>query len=57
VSEPGTIEREVKLSVWPGYALPELADVIDGGAVSDAEEQQLDAAYYDTPNLACCAVA
>ena len=51
MSEPGTIEREVKLSVWRGYALPELADVIDGGDVSDAQEQLLDAAYYDTPNL------
>jgi hypothetical protein len=35
----------------PATRCRKLADVIDGGAVSDAEEQQLDAAYYDTPNL------
>ena len=51
MSEPATIEREVKLSVWPGYALPDLDGVIDGGSVSDPREQHLDAVYYDTPDL------
>ena len=45
------IERELKLSVWPGYGLPDLGDLIDGGSVSDRQEQHLDAAYYDTPDL------
>jgi CHAD domain-containing protein len=51
MAEPATIEREVKLSVWPGYALPDLVDLLDGGAVGDAVEQNLDAAYYDTLDL------
>lgn len=51
MGEPATVEREVKLSVWPGYALPELDGVIAGGNVSDQQEQHLDAVYYDTPDL------
>lgn len=51
MGEPATIEREVKLSVWPGYALPELDGVIAGGTVSDHQEQHIDAVYYDTPDL------
>ena len=46
-----TIEREVKLSVWPGYAMPDLDGIIDEGSVSHGEEQHLDAAYYDTTDL------
>ena len=44
-----TIEREVKLSVWPGYAL--LSDLIDGARVGTVEEQHLDAVHYDTADL------
>ena len=51
MGDPGTLEREVKLSVWPGFALPDLDGIIDGGGVSQGEEQQLDAAYYDTADL------
>jgi CHAD domain-containing protein len=50
MAEPG-IERELKLSVWPGFGLPDLGDVIDGGTVGDRQEQHLDATYYDTPDL------
>ena len=51
MGEPGTLEREVKLSVWPGYALPGVDGIIDGGSVSHGEEQHLDAVYYDTADL------
>jgi CHAD domain-containing protein len=51
MGEPATIEPEVKLSVWPGYALPDLNGVIDGGSVSHPQEQHLDAVYYDTLDL------
>ena len=50
MGEPVTIEREVKLSLWPGYALLELDGVIAAGTVSDHKEQHLDA-YHDTPDL------
>ena len=48
---PATIEREVKLSVWPGYTLPDVSDVLDGASVGAGEEQELDAVYYDTSEL------
>jgi hypothetical protein len=44
--ESAKIEREVKLSVWPGYALPDLSEVIDGTGVDGSEEQRLDAVYH-----------
>jgi hypothetical protein len=31
----GTIERELKLSVWPGYALPDLDGILDGVSVGE----------------------
>lgn len=46
-----TLEREVKLAVWPGFALPDLADVGEGVVVEDASEQRLDATYHDTRDL------
>src|SRR5579859_824714 len=46
-----TIERELKLSVWPGFALPDLVGAIDGGSVSPGAENHLDAVYYDTEDL------
>ena len=45
------IEREVKVSVPPGYALPDLSGLVDGGSVGVTEGQQLDAVYYDTKDL------
>lgn len=47
----GRVEREVKLSVWPGFVLPDLEGVVDGGALRNESEQLLDAAYYDTSDL------
>lgn len=46
-----TIEREVKLSVWPGYELPDLSGVNNGARVGGRVEQHLDAIYYDTADL------
>jgi CHAD domain-containing protein len=51
MDEFGAIEREVKLSVWPGYELPDLSGVNNGARVGVSEEQHLDAIYYDTPDL------
>ena len=45
------IEREVKVSVPAGYALPDLSDVMNGGSVGEREDQRLDAVYYDTGDL------
>jgi CHAD domain-containing protein len=46
-----TIEREVKVSVPAGYALPDLSDVMNGGSVGEREDQRLDAVYFDTADL------
>lgn len=46
-----TLEREVKLGVWPGFTLPDLGDVADGVTVELAPEQRLDATYHDTRDL------
>lgn len=51
MTQPGTTEREVKLSVWPGYTVPDLSGLIDETQVGSSEEQQLDAIYYDTRDL------
>ena len=51
MTSPATVEREVKLGVWPGYALPDFSNVIDGIRVGESEEQRLVAIYYDTPAL------
>jgi len=46
-----TVEREVKVSVPAGYALPDLSDVMNGGSVDEREDELLDAVYYDTGDL------
>lgn len=46
-----TLEREVKLAVWPGFTMPDLADVADEVTVEQAPEQRLDATYHDTADL------
>jgi CHAD domain-containing protein len=51
MTSPATVEREVKLGVWPGYALPDLSGVVDGIRVGESQEQRLDAVYYDTSGL------
>ena len=51
MSPRASIEREVKLGVWPGYELPDLTDLLDGGSAVAAEEQHLEADYYDTVDL------
>jgi CHAD domain-containing protein len=47
----GTIERELKLGVWPGFQLPDLRGALDGLAASGPEEWRLEAVYYDTADL------
>lgn len=47
----GFTEREVKLSVWPGFVLPDLTGVVDGIAPEELETRILDAAYYDTSDM------
>lgn len=51
VTQVGTIEREVKLGVWPGFQLPELRGVFDGIASGRPEEWRLEAVYFDTADL------
>jgi CHAD domain-containing protein len=46
-----SLEREVKLAVWPGFELPVLDDVVEGALAVPAEEKRLDAVYYDTADL------
>jgi CHAD domain-containing protein len=46
-----SIEREVKLGVWPGFTLPDLTDVVDGATVAPTEVQRLEATYHDTTDL------
>jgi inorganic triphosphatase YgiF len=45
------IEREAKLGVWPGFALPDLNGALDGAAASGPEEWRLEAVYFDTAEL------
>jgi len=45
------LEREVKLAAPPGFALPDLAHVGNGIAVSPPVTQRLDTTYYDTRDL------
>lgn len=45
------IEREVKLTTWPGFALPDLDGVVEGVRARRCETVDLDATYYDTSDL------
>lgn len=47
----GTVEREVKLGVWPGFVLPDLQRTFDGAAAEGSRELRLEAVYFDTPDL------
>jgi CHAD domain-containing protein len=44
-------EREVKLSAGPAFVVPDLDGVIDGTTAISLPTRQLDAVYYDTPDL------
>ena len=46
-----TIEREVKLGVWPGFELPDLQGAWNGAAAGAPEEWRLEAVYFDTADL------
>ena len=45
------VEREVKLEAPKGFALPDLSGAVDGLVARVAGERDLDATYYDTPDL------
>src|SRR3954470_21462461 len=45
------VEREIKLSAWAGFALPDLTGAIDGLTETVLAPVQLTATYYDTPDL------
>jgi CHAD domain-containing protein len=47
----GRREREVKLSAWPGFVLPDLGGLGEGLTWRPLEPRDLDAVYYDTPDL------
>lgn len=51
VTPEGTVEREVKLGVWPGFVLPDLQGTIDGAVAGTPQERRLDAVYFDSPEL------
>lgn len=46
-----TVEREVKLGVWPGFVLPDLRGTFDGAVAGASQERRLEAVYFDTPDL------
>lgn len=46
-----TVERERKLAGWAGFELPDLDGVADGVVAVPLGVQQLEATYYDTPDL------
>ncbi len=45
------LEREVKLAVWPGFALPDFDGLPHGIVATPAADQRLEAVYFDTPDL------
>jgi CHAD domain-containing protein len=45
------LEREVKLSAWPGFTVPDLSGLGDGVTAATVPVRDLDALYYDTPDL------
>ena len=46
-----TLEREVKLGVWPGFTMPDLSDVAESVTAERAPSQRLEATYHDTADL------
>src|SRR2546421_12521038 len=51
MSASDQLERELKLGAWPEFALPDLADASDGLTTSAPTRQELDAVYFDSPQL------
>ncbi|MGD9798292.1 MAG: CHAD domain-containing protein [Acidimicrobiia bacterium] len=47
----GPIEREVKLGAPEGFRLPTLGDFVPGGVTRTGPPLELDATYYDAPDL------
>lgn len=47
----GGVEREVKLTAWPGFALPDLDDVVPGARTRRRSTVDLEATYLDTADL------
>ena len=47
----GSLEREIKLGAWPGFAMPDLTDVAPGVQVVAEPALDLDATYVDTADL------
>ena len=45
------VEREVKLEAPEGFAVPDLSGAADGLVARIGGERDLDATYYDTPDL------
>lgn len=46
-----SVERELKLGVWPEFALPDLGRAVRGDSMDETDEQHLAAVYYDTRDL------
>ncbi len=44
-------EREAKVSVWPGFRLPDLHEAVPWMVAAEPEEQLLDARFLDAPDL------
>ena len=47
----GSLEREIKLGAWPGFAMPDLTDLAPGVEVVAEPALDLDATYVDTADL------
>lgn len=46
-----TIERELKMGVWPGFVLPDLRGALNGAVPVGPVESRLEAVYFDTTGL------
>ncbi|MCD9625583.1 CYTH and CHAD domain-containing protein [Rhabdothermincola salaria] len=46
-----SLEQEIKMAAWPGFELPDLAEVAPGVGVAEAPTLELDAVYVDTHEL------
>jgi inorganic triphosphatase YgiF len=51
VTKADQVERELKLGAWPEFVLPDLNGFVDGAKPGEPERHDLDAVYYDTPDL------
>lgn len=52
MNQPGShVEHEVKLDVWPGFRLPDLADLGLGITTEEHDRTHLVAVYHDTADL------